>query len=41
VKAARILDQPSRGEVSEQAPPVFTGRIKEGCVRQPDARASG
>jgi carboxyl-terminal processing protease len=41
VKAARIFDQPSRGEVSEQAPPVFTGRIKEGCVRQPDARASG
>jgi len=38
VKAARILDQPSRGEVSEQAPPRFHGHlIKEGCVRQQDA----
>jgi hypothetical protein len=31
VKAARILDHPSRGEVSEQASPRFHGHLlKEG-----------
>jgi hypothetical protein len=41
VKAARILDHRSCGEVSEQTPPRFHGHlIKEGCVRQRGGRPS-